>query len=125
MSDQSPGIVITASRIEAAELRRLIDLYFGDMVKFVVDVRRKVAALGGELHADAEQELLAHGSAQEDLWGSNYYPGRGPDECIEFTALINIRPSRGNRSMEIQDEETRRVVRDIAHELIGHGEELP
>jgi predicted oxidoreductase len=70
------------------EIHRLVDLFFGDMVKIVVDVRRRVAAVGGELHADAEQVLLAQGSAQADLWGANYYPGRGPDGCLEYTALI-------------------------------------
>jgi hypothetical protein len=58
MSQEPPGIVIVDRRIEPAELRRLVVLYFGDMVKFVVDVRRRVAAVGGELHADAEQALL-------------------------------------------------------------------
>ena len=90
----------------------------------VVDVRRRVVAVGGELHADAEQVLLAQTSAQADLWGANYYPGRGPDGCIEYTALINIRPSQGNRSMELQDAETRRAVREIIHALIGRGEEV-
>ena len=125
MSQEAPGILVVQRRIEPEELRRLVDLYFGDMVKFVADVRRRVAAVGGELHADAEQLLLAGGSAQADLWGANYYPGRGPDDCIEYTALINIRPSRGNRSMEIEDAGTRRAVREIAHALIGRGEELP
>ena len=125
MSQDAPGIVIIERRIEPAELRRLVELYFGDMVKFVVDVQRRVAAVGGELHADAEQALLAHGSVQADIWGANYYPGRDPDECIEYTALINIRPSQGNQSMEIQDVETRRAIREIAHVLIGRGEELP
>ena len=53
-----PAIVIVTSRIERAELARLVDLYFQDMVKYVVDVRRKVAAVGGELHADGERLLL-------------------------------------------------------------------
>ena len=125
MSQKAPGIVILEHPINPAELRRLVDLYFGDMVKFVVDVRRRVAAVGGDLHADAEQELLARGSGQADLWGANYYPGRDPGECIEYTALINIRPSQGNRSMEIKDDEVRRAVREITHTLIGRGEELP
>ena len=125
MSQDAPGIVIIERRIEPVELRRLVDLYFGDMVKFVVDVQRRVAAVGGELHADAEEALLSHGSGQADLWGANYYPGRDPDECIEYTALINIRPSQGNQSMEIQDVETRRAIREITHALIGSGEELP
>ncbi len=83
-----------------------------------------MAAVGGELHADAEQVLLTRGSSQADLWGANYYPGQGPDECIEYTALINIRPSQGNPSMEIQNTKTRRIVREIAHALIGRGEVL-
>ena len=65
------------------------------------------------------------GWRRADLWGANYFPGRGPDGCIEYTALINIRPSQGNRSMEIQDADTRRAVREITHDLIGRGEELP
>ena len=124
MNQVAPGIMVMERRIDPAELRRLVDLYFGDMVKVVVDVRRRVAAVGGELHPDAEQVLLTQGSSQADLWGANYYPGQGPDECIEYTALINIRPSQGNPSMEIQDAETRRIVREIAHALIGCGEEL-
>jgi len=125
MSQEAPGIVVVDRRIDPVELRRIVALYFGDMVKVVIDVRRRVAAVGGELHADAEQVLLAQGSTQADLWGANYFPGRGPDGCIEHTALINIRPSQGNRSMEIQDTDTRRAVREITHDLIGRGEELP
>jgi len=124
MNQEAPGIVVLERRIDPAELRRLVGLYFGDMVKFVVEIRRRVVAVGGELHADAEQVLMTQGSSQADLWGANYYPGQGPDQCIEYTALINIRPSQGNPSMEIQDAETRRIIREIAHALIGHGEEL-
>jgi len=58
--------------------------------------------VGGELHADAEQVLLESGSQQSDLWGANYWPGRGREGCVEYTAHINIRPAQGNRSMEIQ-----------------------
>ncbi len=124
MSQELPGIVIVDRRIEPADLRRLVVLYFKDMVKLVVDVRRGVVAVGGELHADAEQLLLEQGSAQADLWGANYYPGRGPEGCIEYTALINIRPSQNNRGMEVQDSETRRTIREITYSLIGRGEEI-
>ena len=119
-----PGIIIVSSSVERDELARLVQLYFKDMVKYVVDVRRRVVAVGGELHADGERLLLDEGSLQPDLWGANYYPGRGPERCIEYTALINIRPSQGNRSMEIQDPTTRKLVREITFELIGTGESL-
>lgn len=121
----SPGIVVVKeSRIHEHELRRLVELYFEDMVKYVVDVARGVVAVGGEMHADAEQRLLEDGSAQADLWGANYYPGRGRDACVEYTSLINIRPAHGNRSMEIQDAGTRERVRELTYLLIGEGEPL-
>ena len=123
MENDLPGIVIVQSRIERSELDRLVGAYFGDMVKLVVDVRREVVAIDGELHADAEQLLLEQGSRQADLWGANYYPGRGAEGCLEYTALINIRPSQGNPSMEVQDAGTRELIRSLASRLIGEGEE--
>ena len=122
MADQQK-IVIVDQRIEPPTLARLVQAWFGDMVKVVVDLRRRVVAVGGELHADAEQFLLEDASLQADLWGANYYPGRGPDDCLEYTALINIRPAQSNPSMEIQDTKIRDAVREIVFNLIGCGEE--
>jgi len=126
MADESPesDIVLVKTRLDRAELRRLVERHFEDMVKYVVDVAREVAAVGGELHADEEALLLEDGSRQDDLWGANYYPGRGEDGCIEYTALINIRPAQGNRSMLIEDEGVRGKVREITRSLIGRGEPL-
>lgn len=94
------------------------------MVKFVVDVERGVIAVGGDLHADAEDILLQSGSRQQDLWGANDYPGRGRDGCVEFTSLINISPARGNRSMEINDPALRERIRALTFRLIGAGADL-
>ena len=78
MTVESASIVILERRIDRVELARLVKMYFEDMVKYVVDVARGVIAIGGELHADAEQLLMeAAGSRPMDLWGANYYPGRG------------------------------------------------
>jgi hypothetical protein len=54
MANEPAGTLVLERRIERAELVRLARL-FGDMIKFVVDVERGVIAIGGELHADAEQ----------------------------------------------------------------------
>lgn len=124
MPQDVPDIVIAERRIDRAVLRCLVERHFEDMVKYVVDVARGIAAVGGELHADEEALLLEHGSRQQDLWGANYYPGRGPEACIEYTALINIRPAQGNRSMVIQDEAVRARVREITSALVGQGEPL-
>jgi hypothetical protein len=124
MDNDAPGILILRERIVPRELSRLVLAFFEDMVKYVVDIERGIVAIGGEMHADAEGLLLEEGSRQAHLWGANYYPGRGPEECIEYTALINIRPATGNRSMVIQDEAIRSRVRDLTFALIGRGEGL-
>jgi hypothetical protein len=117
-------ILILRERIARTELRRLASSAFTDMVKYVADIARGVIAIGGDLHADAEARLIADGSRQEDLWGANYYPGRGSEDCIEYTSLINIRPARGNRSMEVLDEGTRERIRELTGRLVGRGEDL-
>jgi hypothetical protein len=121
MSGDFPEIVILEQRIEPEVLDRLVGAFFVDMVKYVVDVGRRVIAVGGELHADAEQILLEAGSRQADLWGANFYPGRPAEERIEYTSLINIRPAQGNRSMEVMDSALRRTIREITFELLGTG----
>jgi len=90
----------------------------------IVDIERGVAAVGGELHADAEALLLDAGSRQADLWGANYFPGLGREQCIEYTSLINIRPAHGNRSMEIESQAVRERVRTLTFALVGEGESL-
>jgi len=123
MDASPPDVVLLTRRIDSAELRRLAER-FEEMVKYVVDVERRLIAIGGEMHSDAEQVLLEEGSRQADLWGANYYPGRGRDGCIEYTSLINIRPASGNRGMELQDPALRQTVQEITFALVGEGEPL-
>ncbi len=123
MTPHPEDVLVLDQRIERADLDRLLRL-FGDMIKYVVDVERSVIAIGGELHADAEQVLLEQDSRPADLWGANYYPGRGREGCIEFTSLINIRPARGNRSMEVEDPAVRERIRALTFALVGAGEPL-
>lgn len=124
MESPARTILVLDGRIPREQLTRVVAAHFGDMVKYVVDVARGVIAVGGELHADAEEVLLDAGSRQQDLWGANYFPGRGADECIEFTSLINIRPALGNPSMEVQDPALRERIRGLTFALIGQGEPL-
>lgn len=86
------------------------------MIKIVVDIRRRILAGGGEMHADCEQVLLENGSEQDDLWGANWYPA---DQRIEFESLINIRPRLGNRGILIQSEELRQSVESVARQIFG------
>lgn len=91
---------------------------FGDMIKAVVDVSRRIMAIGGELHADDEAALLDDGSSQQDLWGINLYPGDDDEDWIEFDSMINVRPSQGNRSRDVEGEVLRESIRNIVDGLV-------
>ena len=85
-------------------------------IKLAVDIRKEIVAGGGEMHADCEAVLLADGSAQEDIWGADWDPVA---EEVGFVSLINIRPSRGNRSMQIEEPEIRSQVERVVRRFLG------
>ena len=121
MEDPAPDVVILERRIDTAELRRL-GMRFEDMVKYVVDVDAGSSRSAARCTPMPRPVLLEAGSQQADLWGANYYPGRGREGCIEYTSLINIRPAPGNRAMELLDPGLRARVHEITFALIGEGE---
>ena len=88
------------------------------MVKAVVDLRRGIMLLDADLHADQEAELLADGSAQEDLWGINLYPDMPDADWVEFDSMINLRPSFGNRSRGVDDPATREALAKLVEQLV-------
>ena len=92
--------------------------FFKTMIKAVVDVDKKIMAIDGELHADLENLLLQERSEQEHLWGINLFLDKGKRGWIEYTALINIRPSMGNQSMEVENLDLRQKITEIVHKLI-------
>ena len=89
---------------------------YGIMIKIAVDIRRDALAGGGEMHADCEQLLLEDTSEQDDIWGANWYPA---DQRVEFEALINIRPQRGNRGMLIQNQSVRDSVELVTRKILA------
>lgn len=111
------GRVISAP-VSRDDLARWAEDQFGDWIKAVVDVSREIIAAGGELHADDEALLLAHGSRQEDLWGINLHPHDETEDWIEFDSMINIRPRDGNRSRGVDDPEMRARIRGIVASLV-------
>lgn len=92
------------------ELKQMAAATFGNLVKAVVDVDGEIIAVDGELHSDLEALLLENGSKQKSLWGINLYPEMRGDGFIEFDSIINMRPSQGNRSRGIENEEIRKKI---------------
>src|SRR3990167_5438532 len=111
-------IKIVAQPISQAELKQFLGNPFDEMVKLVVDVEKEIVALGGELHSDAEELLLKNDSNQRDLWGANIYPKKVDRERIEYSSLINIRPSQNNGSIEEEDESIRQKIYNIILKLL-------
>ena len=99
-------------------LTAMMPNFFGDMVKAVVDIAQKKIGVDAELHADIEQALLAQGSSQYDLWGINLYPEMDGEDSIEFNSMINIRPGQGNRSLDVQDADTRQRIIETVNYLL-------
>jgi hypothetical protein len=101
-----------------ARLSTLAEAQFGDMVKAVVDVERRVMAISGELHSDEEAALIEDGSAQANLWGVNLYPAEQGEGWIEFDSMINVRPSQGNRSRNVEDPVLQDRIRQVVTALV-------
>ena len=99
--------------ITVDELKRIALDTFGDLVKAVVDVRRRLVAVDAELHSDLEALLIEDGSKQHDLWGINFYPALEGEDFIEFDSMINMRPSQGNLSRGVDDEAVRKEIINI------------
>lgn len=106
------------SPISLAELKKMAEKRFGDMIKAVVDTQKEIMAVDAELHADEEALLLEKGSEQNDLWGINIYPDLNKNEQIEFDSMINIRPAMSNKSRFVEDKETRTRIAEIVRKLI-------
>ena len=98
---------------------------FNSFVKIVVDVDQGTLAVGGEMHADAEQLLLEHGSKQYNLWGANFHPYEPKNSRLEFTSFINIRPRDGNTSMVVENKTIQDRIKELCSSLLlGEDDDL-
>jgi hypothetical protein len=104
---------IISEVVSIDELKQMAQATFGNIVKSVVDVDRQIIALDAELHSDLEALLLEKGSEQKSLWGINLYPDIADEGFIEFDSVINMRPSQGNRSRGVDDEQIRKKIADV------------
>jgi len=104
--------------ITREDIKKFAKERFGDLVKAVIDIERRIMVVGGELHADEEAMLLEQGSQQKDLWGINFYPEKSGDDFVEFDSMINIRPSQNNRSRSVEDLATRKKILEVLNQLV-------
>lgn len=106
-------IEIVRQAISREQLDDIAREYYEELIKGVVDIKRKVVALGGEMHADSEEVLLKDGSKQSDLWGFNILLDKNKKECLMYESFINIRPRNNNKGLEVKDPKIREQMKKI------------
>ena len=92
---------------EIKKLRELFDVY----IKTVIDVEKKICSAGADRHFESEKILLDEGSKQSNLWGG------GIDieaKIIDCNSFINVRPTDGNTSNEIQNSQLRNEFEELS-----------
>ena len=109
---------VVEEKISIEELKEMSSKMFGNLVKAVVDVEKNILVVDAELHSDQEAFLIESGSNQKNLWGINIYPDLSNEERIEFDSMINLRPSQGNSSRGVEDEEIQKKILDIVNSKI-------
>ena len=112
-------MLILDKPITRDDLQAMARAMFGDLVKGVVDVRLDLLAIDAELHSDLEAMLLDSGSQQSDLWGINLYPFLEGEDFLEFDSMINMRPSQGNMSRGVENEELRVKIAGIVDKWVA------
>jgi hypothetical protein len=106
------------SPVKKVELLDIAKRGFGNLVKAVVDVKKRIMVIDANLHADEEALLLSQGSQQCDLWGINLYPEIDGEDFIEFDSMINVRPGAGNMSRGIDSPTIQKEIRSIVARLV-------
>jgi len=106
-------ILVIREKIDTESLQKVAEDLKG-YIKVVVDIKKGILAAGGQMHSDAEAELISDGSKREDLWGAGLDLETGE---MDFDSMINIRPST-NKSREILDEKIRQDVERIIRTLM-------
>ena len=83
--------MILRETITVDELSGIEPMYFPDKIKFCIDRRRGVVAIGREMHAEMELELYDDGSDDHDIFGGNILL---EPLSVEWEAHANIARNR-------------------------------
>jgi len=104
--------------ITVEQLRKMAVATFGDLIKAVVDIEKKIMVVDAPMHADEEKYLLELGSKQDNLWGINLYPDMKGDDFIEYDSMINVRPRLNNFTRGIDSKNIRKQIKLIIDRLV-------
>lgn len=90
---------------------------YSQYIKVTADVRRKIVAIGGEYHTDAEEILVRDFQCEsKDIWGGGYNIKL---RKFETNAVLNIKPLI-NDSPEIIDQKIREDFLSLVREKLAN-----
>lgn len=111
---------IIKERVTLDELKELAHEQFLNVIKAVVDIEQKIMAVGGELHVDMEVLLMEEEhSKRNDTWGINLYLDKTGDDFIEFDSMINLKPSLGNNTRNVENSDIQEKIKVLVHKIVS------
>jgi hypothetical protein len=112
---------LVEKNISLSELKLISENMYEKLVKAVVDVTKEIMIVDAPFHTDQKLFLLENGSEQAHLWGINLHPEKAPDASwIEFDSMINLRPSSGNRTRGIDNQEIKKQIYHVINNLVTY-----
>ena len=107
---------------EKADIEDLItngNRFYPDMIKFCIDIKRRVVCIDDDMHVDMEHMLYDDGSEYEDIYGGNIMIDCDPYEVI-WEAHPNIERNRvlGGAGRIITDQATIDRLSEILYEWV-------
>lgn len=93
--------------------------FYPDMIKFCIDIKRRVVCIDDDMHVDMEHMLYDDGSEYEDIYGGNIMIDCDPYEVI-WEAHPNIERNRvlGGAGRIITDQATIDRLSEILYEWV-------
>ncbi len=111
---------IVKDKIEISELKEICQKGpFVNVIKVVVDIDKKIMAIDAELHSELMDFLIKEEkSGHKNLWGVNILPNKEGEKFIIFDSLINLKPSMGNKTRNVESTEVREKIANIINALV-------
>jgi len=107
-------VVVITNTLDKKDVEKAREDY-RTYIKVTADIKKKIVAIGGEYHADADEILVGEYECENrDIWGGGY---NIENNQFETNALINIRQPN-NPSMEIIDPEARKKFIELVQEVL-------
>jgi hypothetical protein len=110
---------IVKDKISIQKLGEMAEKMFGNLVKAMVDIEKKIIAVDAPMHADLLELLIEkENSEPKNLWGINLYPEKTDEDFIEFDSIMNLKPALENKSRYVESEEIREKIKKIVKKYV-------